>query len=36
MIKYICDLCGKESECLEKYYIPMMSDYKIIHIKKEK
>ena len=24
MIKYICDLCGKESEYLEKYYIPMM------------
>ena len=29
MIKYICDLCGKESEYLEKYYILMMSDYKI-------
>ena len=24
MIKYICDLCGKESEYLDKYYIPMM------------
>lgn len=24
MIKYICDLCGKESGYLEKYYIPMM------------
>ena len=24
MIKYICDLCGKESKYLEKYYIPMM------------
>lgn len=24
MIKYICDLCGKESKCLDKYYIPMM------------
>ncbi len=25
MIKYICDLCGKESEKLEKYYLPMMN-----------
>lgn len=25
MIKYICDLCGRESEHLEKYYIPMMN-----------
>lgn len=24
MIKYICDLCGKESGYLDKYYIPMM------------
>ena len=24
MIKYICDLCGKESEYSGKYYIPMM------------
>ena len=24
MIKYVCDLCGRESEYLEKYYIPMM------------
>ena len=24
MIKHICDLCGKESEYLDKYYIPMM------------
>lgn len=24
MIKYICDLCGKESEYLDKYYISMM------------
>ncbi len=24
MIKYICDLCGKESKYLDKYYIPMM------------
>lgn len=24
MIKYICDLCGKESAYLDKYYIPMM------------
>ena len=24
MIKYICDLYGKESEYLDKYYIPMM------------
>lgn len=22
MIKYICDLCGKESKYLNKYYIP--------------
>lgn len=25
MIKYICDLCGKESEYLKRYYIPMMN-----------
>lgn len=24
MIKYICDLCGKESGYLDKYCIPMM------------
>lgn len=24
MVKYYCDLCGKETEYLEKYYIPMM------------
>ena len=24
MIKYICDLCGKESGYSDKYYIPMM------------
>lgn len=24
MIKYICDLCGKKSEYLDKYYILMM------------
>ena len=24
MIKYICDLCGKESGYLYKYYIPMI------------
>lgn len=24
MIKHICDLCGKESKYLDKYYIPMM------------
>lgn len=24
MIKYIRDLCGKESRYLDKYYIPMM------------
>lgn len=25
MIKYICDLCGKETGCLDGYYIPMMN-----------
>lgn len=24
MIKYICDLCDKESKYLNQYYIPMM------------
>ncbi len=25
MIKYICDLCSKEQEYLEKYHIPIMN-----------
>ena len=25
MIKYICDLCGKETGYLDGYYIPMMN-----------